>query len=36
VRENAGAGDLTLSKSEIAQIDAAFPIGRLSAELPTL
>lgn len=36
VRENAGAGDLTLSPSEIAAIDAAFPAGRLTSGLPTL
>lgn len=36
VRENAGAGDLTLSPAEIGAIDAAFPVGRLAGELPTL
>jgi diketogulonate reductase-like aldo/keto reductase len=36
VRENAGAGDLTLSPFDIAAIDAAFPVGRLRGELPTL
>ena len=36
VRENAGAGDLTLSPSEIAAIDAAFPVSRVMSELPTL
>jgi diketogulonate reductase-like aldo/keto reductase len=36
VRENAGAGDLELSSDEIAAVDAAFPIGRRSGELPML
>lgn len=36
VRENARAGDLTLSPTEIAAIDAAFPVGRATRELPTL
>jgi diketogulonate reductase-like aldo/keto reductase len=36
MRENAGAGDLTLSPAEIAAIDAAFPISRATRELPTL
>ena len=35
VRENAGAGDLTLTRDDIAAIDAAFPLGR-NAGLPTL
>ncbi len=35
VRENAAAGDLTLTRDDIAAIDAAFPVGR-STELPTL
>jgi len=34
--ENAGAGDLRLSASEINRIDAAFPRGRSPKELPTL
>ena len=36
VRENAAAGDLTLSTAQIAAIDAAFPVGRPAANLPTL
>jgi diketogulonate reductase-like aldo/keto reductase len=36
VRENAAAGDLTLSPAEVAAIDAAFPVGRQTASLPTL
>jgi diketogulonate reductase-like aldo/keto reductase len=36
VRENAGAGDLTLSEEEIRQIDKAFPLGRRPGSLPTL
>ena len=28
VEENAGAGDLTLTEAEIADIDRAFPLGR--------
>lgn len=36
IRENAGAGDLTLSPEDTASIDAAFPVGRLTSELPTL
>jgi diketogulonate reductase-like aldo/keto reductase len=36
VRENAGAGDLLLAPAEIAAIDAAFPVGRPTASLPTL
>ena len=35
VRENAGAGDLVLSETDIAEIDAAFPAGRGRA-LPML
>jgi diketogulonate reductase-like aldo/keto reductase len=34
--ENAGAGDLTLSESEIAAIDAAFPRGPRPRSLPML
>jgi diketogulonate reductase-like aldo/keto reductase len=34
--ENAGAGDLELSASEIAQIEASFPLGPRPRELPTL
>jgi diketogulonate reductase-like aldo/keto reductase len=33
--QNAAAGDLTLSKDELAQLDAAFPLGRARG-LPTL
>lgn len=36
VEENAGAGELPLSKIEIAQIDEAFPRGLRPRELPTL
>jgi diketogulonate reductase-like aldo/keto reductase len=34
--ENAGAGDLRLSRAEIASIDEAFPLGPPPRELPTL
>lgn len=34
--ENAEAGDLALTKAELARIDAAFPVGRPARELPTL
>jgi diketogulonate reductase-like aldo/keto reductase len=34
--ENAGAGDLRLTEVELAQIDAAFPLGPRPRELPTL
>jgi len=34
--ENAGAGDLKLSESELARIDAAFPRGPKPAVLPML
>jgi diketogulonate reductase-like aldo/keto reductase len=34
--ENAGAGDLRLSASEIARIERAFPLGPRPRELPTL
>ncbi|MEA2832353.1 MAG: hypothetical protein QOG66_555, partial [Methylobacteriaceae bacterium] len=34
--ENAGAGELRLSEREIAQIDAAFPLGRSRRSLPML
>jgi diketogulonate reductase-like aldo/keto reductase len=34
--ENAAAGDLRLSESELAQIDAAFPAGPAGRALPTL
>jgi len=34
--ENAGAGDLRLSKHELARIDAAFPLGPRPRELPML
>jgi len=34
--ENAGAGDLRLTESEIAEIDKAFPLGPRPRELPTL
>jgi diketogulonate reductase-like aldo/keto reductase len=34
--ENAGAGDLQLSESELARIDEAFPLGPPPRELPTL
>jgi diketogulonate reductase-like aldo/keto reductase len=33
--ENAGAGDLRLSESELAQIDEAFPVG-VRQSLPVL
>jgi diketogulonate reductase-like aldo/keto reductase len=36
VRENAGAGDLKLTESDIAEIDAAFPLPRGGRALPTL
>ncbi|HTT84059.1 MAG TPA: aldo/keto reductase [Rhizomicrobium sp.] len=36
VEENAGAGDLNLSQSDIARIDAAFPRSPRRRELPTL
>jgi diketogulonate reductase-like aldo/keto reductase len=36
VEENAGAGDLELTESEIRRIDSAFPLGAESRELPTL
>ena len=34
--ENAGAGDLRLSKAELAAIDEAFPMGSTPRELPVL
>ena len=34
--ENAGAGDLELTKADLARIDAAFPLGPRPRELPTL
>jgi diketogulonate reductase-like aldo/keto reductase len=34
--ENAGAGNLLLSKTELAMIDRAFPLGSPPRELPTL
>jgi diketogulonate reductase-like aldo/keto reductase len=34
--ENAKAGNLVLTKAELARIDAAFPLGRTARELPTL
>jgi diketogulonate reductase-like aldo/keto reductase len=34
--ENAGAGDLRLSKAELARIDDAFPLGALPRALPML
>jgi diketogulonate reductase-like aldo/keto reductase len=34
--ENAGAGDLQLSETELARIDEVFPLGRPPRELPTL
>jgi len=36
VAENAAAGALKLTASDVAQIEAAFPLGPLSSELPTL
>jgi len=36
VAENALAGDLGLTQTEIAQIDEAFPLGRRSRGLPIL
>jgi len=33
---NAGAGDLELSETELAQIDRAFPLKRRAGTLPTL
>jgi diketogulonate reductase-like aldo/keto reductase len=36
VDENAAAGDLVLSAEEIAQIDAAFPLGSPRRGLPML
>ena len=34
--ENAGAGDLRLTKAEIARLDRAFPLGSPQRELPVL
>jgi diketogulonate reductase-like aldo/keto reductase len=34
--DNAGAGDLRLTKAEIARIDLAFPLGSPARELPML
>ena len=34
--ENAGAGDLELTKADLARIDGAFPLGPRPRELPTL
>jgi diketogulonate reductase-like aldo/keto reductase len=34
--ENAGAGDLKLTRAEVARIDEAFPPGPPPRELPTL
>jgi diketogulonate reductase-like aldo/keto reductase len=36
VEENAGAGAIDLSESEIRQIGAAFPIGKKPRHLPML
>jgi len=36
VRENAGAGDLTLSPAEIARLEEAFPLGRPPRRLPMI
>jgi len=36
VAENAAAGDLVLSADEVAQIDAAFPLGRKPRSLPMI
>ena len=36
VAENARAGDIRLTKAEIAEIDRAFPLGRRPGVLPTL
>lgn len=36
VQENAGAGSLCLSEAEIAQVDAAFPLGSPPRHLPML
>jgi diketogulonate reductase-like aldo/keto reductase len=36
VEENAGAGALDLSAAELAQIDAAFPLGSRPRSLPML
>jgi diketogulonate reductase-like aldo/keto reductase len=36
VAENAGAGDLSLSPTEIARVEQAFPLGPRPRELPTL
>jgi len=34
--DNARAGDLRLTKDELARIDAAFPLGSRPRELPVL
>jgi diketogulonate reductase-like aldo/keto reductase len=36
VEENAGAGDLVLTREEIARVEAALPLGRKSGVLPML
>lgn len=36
VRDNAGAGDLDLTASEIERLDQTFPLGKLPRELPML
>jgi diketogulonate reductase-like aldo/keto reductase len=36
VAENAGAGDLQLTEADIAEIDHAFELGPVPAELPVL
>jgi aryl-alcohol dehydrogenase-like predicted oxidoreductase len=36
VEDNAGAGALVLSDAEVARIDAAFPRGKPSRELPMI
>jgi diketogulonate reductase-like aldo/keto reductase len=35
-RDNAAAGDVSLTDADLARIDAAFPIGREPRELPTI
>ncbi|MCV5950888.1 aldo/keto reductase, partial [Escherichia coli] len=34
--ENAGAGDITLTESDMAALDKAFPLGREPRSLPML
>ena len=36
VRENAAAGDVRLAAADVAELEAAFPLGRPSREIPTL